>query len=538
MPSYSLFTLIRRFTKMSLLIAALLFSASMLNAQEAVYFKCRWTGDYIYCVAKNPSQNPTSTAFVNLSLAKTLWFIERVDDTWVRLRTKDSLYLNVEKGKLDAGKVPAAFLSSHWKLPVTDGHNLIINRWTGVYINFEHHDLEASAASPGLYSAQWSMEDKNGIPLAAKDFSMNAYTSLLPNQQVYYKLENLKYDPTPVYLDINRTRSSELATVADYGGDNSGKAWKFTQVSDGWYKISNLKLGGSKVLAIAKNTDGKYYFVLTDFANYPNQLWKMIQFKDQSLLKYVTEKKLGAEKFNSQYYILVSKQHGLEAIKTVANIDDNPRLFSYGLNAGIYAENPFDLFWHVNPIADIATVKNVPLSIKEQTDLANAAVAKSIREANAAILKATPIAESPFKKPVGRIKGDLLFAGNNTGGRDLGRLTGNNEQEYTEGQWIALNEIAGKIPMFVYNNTNFDVSISISYTDESGQQISRKYIPTAPGKRNEFYLDPLCTYIVFTATHPASGTQVYRTNQFYRPKGVKIYLDGNIKDTRSSVWNW
>ena len=35
--------------------------------------------------------------------------------------------------------------------------------------------------------------------------------------------------------------------------------------------------------------------------------------------------------------------------------------------------------------------------------------------------------------------------------------------------------IAGKIPMYVYNNTNFETSIMINYTDESGQPISRRY---------------------------------------------------------------
>ena len=150
-------SVLRRFPKISLSTALILFLASALTAQDAVYFKCRWTGDYIYCQAKQPGQNATSNAYVNLSLAKTLWFIERVDDIWVRLRTKDSLYLHVENGKLDASNVPPAFFSSQWKLPVTDGHNLIINRWTGVYINFEAHDLQASPGQPGWWSAQWSM---------------------------------------------------------------------------------------------------------------------------------------------------------------------------------------------------------------------------------------------------------------------------------------------------------------------------------------------------------------------------------------------
>ena len=182
--------------KTSFIIIVFLFSATLLKAQESIYLKSRWTGDYIYCEAKKPSPNATSNAFINHSVAKTLWYIERVDDTWVRLRTKDSLYMHVEKGKLDAGNVPSVFRSSHWKLPVKDGYNLIINRWTGVYINFEHHDLEASAAQPGWHSAQYSMEDKDGKPLAAKDFSLNAYTSLLPNQQQYYKFKTCSSIPT------------------------------------------------------------------------------------------------------------------------------------------------------------------------------------------------------------------------------------------------------------------------------------------------------------------------------------------------------
>lgn len=537
MPLHLFSTVIRRYTKMSLFIGALLFSASMLDAQDAVYFKCRWTGDYIYCVAKTPSQNPTSNAFVNLSVAKTLWFIERVDDTWVRLRTKDSLYLNVEKGKLDAGKVPAAFLSSHWKLPATDGHNLIINRWTGVYINFEHHDLEASAAQPGMFSAQWSMEDKDGTPLVAKDFSLNAYTSFLPDQQKYYRLQDLKYDLNPIYMDINRARSSELATLADYGGDNSGKAWKFTQVSDGWYKISNLKLGGQKVLAIAKNTDGSYYFVLTDFANYPNQLWRMIQYKDQTLLNYATEKKLHPENFTGLYYTLVSKQHGLEAIKSQKDVEHNQRFLQYSFDLGVYTWSPFDIFWKVKPVDDIAAIKNIPLSAMELNDLIKATTDKALKAGEEAILKATPIATSPFKPPVGHIIGEPYQISSS----GLGILTAA-QHEYTMEEWASLSNMAGKIPMVIYNNTNLLISIVIKYTDESGQFISTRYVPITNGKHINFYLDPMCTYISFTgiSINSADRTEmeVYHSTRFYRSKGVKIYLDGNENAVKESIWNW
>jgi hypothetical protein len=526
------------FKKTSLFITALLFSVTGLKAQEAVYLKSRWTGDYIYCEAKTPGPNATSTAFINHSLAKTLWYIERVDDTWVRLRTKDSLYMHVEKGKLDAGKVPATFLSSHWKLPVKDGYNLIINRWTGVYINFEHHDLEASAAQPGWQSAQYSMEDKDGKALVAKDFSLNAYTSFLPSQQQYYKFESVKYDPAPVFLDINKTRSSELVNVADYGGDNSGKAWKFTLVSDGWYKISNLKLGGNKVLAIAKNTNGTFYFVLTDFANYPNQLWRMIQFKDQTLLKFITEKNFRPEAFTPMYYTLLSKQHGLEAIKAMANFEDNPRIIGYGFKAGLYAENPFDMFWRMKPVEDIAAIKNIPLNQAEINTLTNENIEKVNKIFNDAMLKATPIAISPFKPPVGRIKGEAVVPIGSVNGRDLSALVGKNETEYTQAQWDWAMEVAGKIPMSTTNNTNLEIRINISYTDEGGQAVSRNYLPIGFGKTLYFYLDPMCTNISFTGTDTKSGKEVYKSTKFYRSKGVKIYLDGNIDAVKESIWNY
>ncbi len=537
MNHFSTSSIFNPLNKASLFIIAFLFSATLLKAQDAIYLKSRWTGDYIYCEAKKPSPNATSNAFINHSVAKTLWYIERVDDTWVRLRTKDSLYMHVEKGKLDAGNVPSVFRSSHWKLPVKDGYNLIINRWTGVYINFEHHDLEASAAQPGWHSAQYSMEDKDGKPLAAKDFSLIAYTSLLPNQQQYYKFENLQFNPNPIYLDINRTKSTELATVGDYGGDNSGKAWKFTLVTDGWYKISNLKLGGNKVLAIAKNTDGSFYFTLTDFANYPNQLWRMIQYKDEALVKYATEKKWRPENFASMYYTLVSKQHGLEAIKSITNIADNPRLYTYGLNTGAYTFSPFDMFWRVKPVDDIAAIKNIPLSLSEQNALTKASLESAEKVINDAMLKATPVAQSPFQVPVGRIKGEPLPVGS-VGGRDLGTLIGKNEKEYTQEQWNSAMEIAGKIPMYVYNNTNFEIRINISYTDQGGQPVSRTYVPIGPGKAHYFYLDPMCTYITFTGTDANSGKEVYKSTKFYRAKGVKVYLDGNVNGVKESIWNY
>ena len=522
-------SIFRRLSKTSLLIAALLFTATCLQAQESMYLKNHWSNEYIGGEGGKVIMSPAPK--------KTLWFIERVDDMYVRLKNKEGLYLNVEKGYLEASNVSAVFFSGHWKLPAASGYNYIVNRWTGVYIHNQNGKLEASAANTGWWSTQWAMEDKDGKPLAAKDFSLNAYTSLLPNQQMYYKLENLKYDPTPIFLDINKTKSSELTTVADYGGDNSGKAWKFTLITDGWYKISNLKLGGNKVLAIAKNADGTYYFVLTDFANYPNQLWRMIQFKDQTLLNYVTEKKLNPEKFGSIYYTLLSKQHGLEAITAMADIGDNMRFSGYGLVADLYNWNPFDLFWRVQPVEDIAAIKNIPLSLAEQNAFIKENVDNSVKIFNDAMLKATPIAESPFKQPVGRIKGEPL-SGGAVSGRDLSALIGTYQTEYTQEQWNFAMEIAGKIPMFIYNNTNFETRINISYTDQWGQPVSRNYVPIGPGKVRHFYLDPMCTYISFTGTDTNSGREVYKSTKFYRSKGVKIYLDGNVNDVKESIWNY
>ncbi len=528
-----------RLININLLLVVILFSTKELKAQEAVYFKSRWTSDYIYCQAKNPVPATGPNAFLTTSLAKTLWYIERVDNTWVRLKTKDGLYLYVESGKLDAGNVPVTFLSSHWKLPLADGHNLIINRYNGTYLNIEHQDLQASTGQPGWYSAQWSMEDKDGKALGAKDFSLNAYTSFLPNQQSYYTLESIKYDPELIFMDINRTKSTELSTEKNYGGDNSGKAWKFTLVTDDWYKISNLKLGGNKVLAIAKNTDGSFYFTLTDFANYPNQLWRMIQYKDETLLKYVTEKKLKPEKFAGMYYTLVSKQHGLEAIKTMARIEDNPRIYNYGFNVSVYTWNPFDKLWRVNPVDDIAAIKNFPLSPEEQNALVKESVDNATKIFNDAMLKATPIAVSPYKPPSGRIKGELPPGSvGNVSGRDLGAVTGKYETEYTLEQWNWAYEIAGKIPMSVTNNTNLEIRITISYTDQGGQAISRNYAALAYGKSHNFYLDPMCTYISFTGTDVKTGQQVYKSTKFFRSKGVKIFLDGTIGNVKETIWDW
>jgi hypothetical protein len=515
---------------------SLFFSASLLKAQDAVYLKNHWTNNYIGFFIDPYVKNSVQALHLGYPENKTLWYIERVDDTWIRLRDKDGNYLNVEKGFLQASKVPPGFFSAHWKMPLAGAYNLIINRWTGVYLHNQKMEQEASAGNPAWHSAQWSMENKDGSPLLAKDFSLNAYTSLLPNQQQYYKLENVNYDPNTPFLDINKKKSTELAMLPDYGGDNSGKAWKFTMVSDGWYKISNLKLGGTKVLAIAKNTDGSFYFTLTDFANYPNQLWRMIQFKDQSFLNFVAEKKLGIEKFNSMYYTLVSKQHGLEGIKAMKNAEENPRLLAYGFNAGPYVFSPFDLYWRVQPIDDIAVIKNIPLNEAEQMAMIEEINNRTIKLVNEATLKATPISPAPFRAPSGRIKGDFEIYG--VGGRDLGTLTQKYEREYTEAQWIYASNRVGKIPMFVYNNTNFNFSVKISYTDENGQAIFKKYAPTAKGSHIEFFLDPMCTYITITATDAESRKEVYRSALYYRSKSVKIFLDGDVNNTRPSFWYW
>ncbi|MBI5856710.1 MAG: RICIN domain-containing protein [Sphingobacteriales bacterium] len=536
MPLHFLSTVIRRCTKITLVIMGLLFSTTGLKAQEAIYLKNRWTNEYIgYWIHESiPGGKPAF--YMSTTAKKTLWFVERVDDTYVLLKNKEGLYLNVEKGYLEASKVPASFFSAQWKLPAAGGYNTIINRWTGVYIHNEYGRIEATKGSSGWYSAQWAMEDADGKPVLAKDFSLNTYTSFLPNQQMYYKMEKLTYSSAPLYLDINRAKSSDLAIATDYGGDNGGKAWKFTLVSDGWYKISNLKLGGNKVLAIAKNTNGTYYFVLTDFANYPNQLWRMIQFKDQTLINYVTEKKLQPEKFASMHYTLVSKQHGLEPIKALADMKDNPKFFSYGFNLDLYLYNPFDLFWQVKPVDDIAAIRNIPLNTAEQNALLKESIDNSTKVFNEAMLKATPIAQSPFKMPVGRIKGAELPI-TPVGGRDLSALYGKNEREYTQEEWDNAVRIAGTIPIYFFNNTNTEIRFTLTYTDQWGQPVTKNYKPMA-GKNGAVYLDPLCTYILLTATDPATGKELCKSNLFYRSKAVKIYLDGTVNDARFSVWNW
>ena len=526
------------FKKISLAIICLLFTAVLLNAQESIYLKNRWTNDYIGFWTNELIKNSGQALYLSSSAKKTLWYIERVDDTWVRLRDKDGFYLNVEKGYIEASKVPPAFFSAQWKFSVIDGYNLIINRWTGVYLHNQKMEQEASAGNPAWYSAQWTMEDKNGNALAAKDFSLNAYTSLLPNQQSYYKLENIKYESTPVFLDINRTKSSELANLADYGGDNSGKAWKFTLVSDGWYKINNLKLGGSKVLAIAKNTDGKYYFVLTDFANYPNQLWRMIQFKDPTFLNYVKEKNLKPEKFSSMYYTLVSKQHHLEAITALSKIDKAPRLLYYGFNLGIYNENPFELNWRVAPVDDIAAIKNIPLSQSEQAALVKESSDRAIQILNEALLKATPIAASPFQPPVGNIKGQPVEV---TAGGGFGVLLGgglSGGREYTQEEWENAMSKAYKIPVIYYNNSNFETPITFSYTDENGQLVSRNYKAVKPGSNSAFYLDPYCTFVTLRVFDNSGFKEVYKSPKFVRVKGVKIYLNGTVNAPTSAVWDY
>lgn len=75
-------------------------------------------------------------------------------------------------------------------------------------------------------------------------------------------------------------------------------------------------------------------------------------------------------------------------------------------------------------------------------------------------------------------------------------------------------EVAGKIPMSVQNNTNLEIRINISYTDQWGQPVSKNYVPIGFGKKHNFYLDPMCTYISFTGTDIKSGAQVYNQPNF------------------------
>jgi len=124
-----------------------------------------------------------------------------------------------------------------------------------------------------------------------------------------------------------------------------------------------------------------------------------------------------------------------------------------------------------------------------------------------------------------------------SGGTELGAFF-NSQREYTPEERQAAMDVAGKIPMYVYNNSNIETAITINYTDQWGQPISRKYKPITTGKHIEFFLDPMCTYISFTGTEPNSGKEVYRSTKFVRSKGVKIYLDGTINNIKESVWNW
>lgn len=529
-------SLFRLLKKASLFIVALLFSLTGLKAQEAIYLKNHWTNDYIFYGTRQSIRDVTPGFYMSNSERKTLWYIERVDDNYVLLKNKDGLYLNVEKGYLEASNVPPGFFSAHWKLTVTDGYNLIINRWTGVYIHNQNGKLEASAGNAGWWSAQWTMEDKDGKPLVAKDFSLNAYTTFLPNQQQYYKLENVQIVGNPVFLDIDKKKSTDLITVNDYGGDNGGKAWKFTLVADGWYKISNLKLGGNKVLAIAKNTDGSYYLVLTDFANYPNQLWRMIEFKDPVLLSFYNDKKPGTENLQSSYYTLVSKQHGLEAIKAIVNTVDNLRLLKYGLASGLNYGNPFDLFWRPQPVSDLALLRNTPLNSQEQSAFVKASVENTMKIVEDATLKATPIAVSPFSMPKGHIKGEASLSPVTTGRGDLSVLA-NSDREYTQEEWDKAASIAGKIPMALYNNTNADFTYFLRYTDASGNKVEKRYI-MRQGKNAIFYMDPLDTYITITGYDEDPTFTVYQSAKYYRSKAVKIYLDGTKDKVKETVWNW
>ena len=529
MPNYN--SLIQRGRSIiyKCLIVFFLLISQILPAQEAVYLKNRWTGEYIGGEASQLVLSP--------AIKKSLWYIERIDDDYVRLRNKSDQYLNVEKGYLEASKVPAGFFSAQWKLSVIDGHHQISNRWKDIQIHTQNRKLEASKAAPGWWSAQWILEDAEGNTLNPKNFSLNAYTHFTPESGKYYKLQQINSAKEITYMDVNPKRSDELVFLPEYSGDNGGKAWRFVPVADGWYKITNLKLGGNKVLAIAKNTNGSYYFVLTDFAMYPNQLWRMIQFPDPTLKKVVADYKLSPERLATPPYTLVSKQHGLEAIHSNADTFSNSRVIAYTFNKLSAPYGPFDLMVQPGPVNDLTAIRNIPLSEQEAREQANASIQQALKVSEEAMLKATPKAVSPYKPPSGHIKGET---GLNpvASGRDFGALLKNPGTEYTQEEWDAAVNAAGKIPMEIHNNTNFEVQIMLDYFDENGLQVIKRYTPTPSRKKIFVLLSPDVTYLYITVLDPTNNFIVHQSKKFYRSKAMKYFLDGNKDKVWETIWDW
>lgn len=511
------------------LFIILLLISQVLPAQEAVYLKNRWTGEYIGGEAGQLVLSP--------AIKKSLWYIERVDDDFIRLRNKSDYFLNVEKGYLEASKVPAGFFSAQWKLTITDGHQLINNRWTNVSLHTQNRKLEAGKADPGWWSAQWILEDADGYTINPKNFSLNAYTQFTPEAGKYYKLQQINTAKDIMYMDVNPKRSDELVFLPDYGGDNGGKAWRFVPVADGWYKITNLKLGGNKVLAVAKNSNGSYYFVLTDFAMYPNQLWRMIQFPDATVKKAAIEYKLNPERLATPNYTLVSKQHGLEAIHSNAETFDNSRFGAYWLNKLSAPYGPFDLMVQPAPVNDLTGIRNIPLNENEIRELVNTTTQQALKAGEEAMLKATPKAVSPYKLPSGRIKGETGLT-TVVSGRDLGSLLPGIQTEYTQEQWEAAEYAAGKIPLEIHNNTNFEVQIILDYIDENGLPVIKRYRPTPSGKKMLVLLSPDVTYLYISVLESGNSYLVYQSKKFFRSKAMKYFLDGNKDKVWETVWDW
>lgn len=506
-----------------------LLSSHLLSGQEAVYLKNRWSGEYISGAGQQLMLSPAAK--------KTLWEIERIDDEYIRLRNKDGNYLNIEKGYLEASNVPAGFFSGQWKLTVTDGHQVITNRWKDVQLHNQTLKLEAGKAQPGWWSAQWILEDADGYTMNPKNFSLNAYTQFTPETGKYYKLQQINTAKDIMYMDVNPKRSDELVFLPEYSGDNGGKAWRFVPVADGWYKITNLKLGGNKVLAIAKNTNGSYYFVLTDFAMYPNQLWRLIQFPDPTVKKAAAEYKLNPERLATPNYTLVSKQHGLEAIHSNAETFENSRFGAFWLNKLSAPYGPFDLMVQPAPVNDITGIRNIPMNESEIQELVNASAQQALKLTEEAFLKATPKAVSPYKPPSGTIKGETGLPPT-VSGRDLGALLQNRQTEYTQEEWDAASNAAGKIPMEVHNNTNFTVEIILDYLDENGLQAIKRYAPTPSGKKISVLLSPDVTYLYITVLDPGTSFMVHQSKRFYRSKAMKYFLDGNKNKVWETIWDW
>lgn len=153
------------------------------------------------------------------------WIIERVDDEFVRLRSRGTGgYLNNEKG-LSVGSVDPGWWSAMWALtPAGSSQVQIRNRWTKDALHIETGKLELGKVQPGWSSAKWTTAHAPGSR---------------PKIETYADLPKPRVDSPINHFAYLGTHNAVASYSYSYGLQNSQR-----------YSVTTQLKGGVRVLEI------------------------------------------------------------------------------------------------------------------------------------------------------------------------------------------------------------------------------------------------------------------------------------------------